>query len=82
MKILTHFVSECGQGKSLLDSIFGLQKQFVSRIGNYGHSNDITDAAASLTDALNFKVGIKGTINNEIIFDRPTQKNKKKVSVI
>ena len=72
IKVLSHFVSVSGKGKSFLDSIFGLQTQFLDRLTSYGQAHDIS-VATELEQQLNYENGIKGTENHEILFDRRGQ---------
>ena len=80
VKLLAHFKSVSGRGKSILDSIFGLQGQFLDRVSSYGPQHDIR-VASDLEQQLNFEGGIKGTVNSEMVFDREKQDSTKKAAL-
>jgi hypothetical protein len=74
---MAHHISESGQGKSILDGIFGLLTQFLNRVTRTGKEYDILKAA-DLRKALSAYDGLKGNSFYEIVYDRHGEQKLKK----
>lgn len=75
--ITAHYISESGQGKSVLDAIFGVLTNFLERVTRTGRKFDILKAA-DLKAALMAFDGIKGNHFQETIYDRASEAKLKK----
>ena len=77
IRITDHFISESGQGKSILDGMFGVLTQFIRRLTRTGSKYDILKAE-HLQQALCSEGCPPGNIAEETIFDRAKESHVSK----